>query len=281
MWSPAVRHDERPTMDDYLNHVDHMVKTGGIDHVAFASLDKFDGEHMRALRPQELAQIAGRAGRYRDDGTFGVTGDAREIDASTVEEIENHHFEPVKLAQWRNPKLAFHSLSGLIESLEATPTQRGLARVRAQIDLNTLRLCANDAEITSLATSPDGVRRLWEACQIPDFRKATPDEHKRWQALAAAQGLTLADLIRQSLAASTVGRTPRRRRMKAPEADPALLAALARAGNNLNQIGRWANTYKSNADAVQVLAALVGIEQILSSYRPGVSGAEPLTEGGE
>ncbi|MBC7201820.1 MAG: plasmid mobilization relaxosome protein MobC [Pseudomonas balearica] len=69
--------------------------------------------------------------------------------------------------------------------------------------------------------------------------------------------------------------------MKAPEADPALLAALARAGNNLNQIGRWANTYKSNADAVQVLAALVGIEQILSSYRPGVSGAEPLTEGGE
>ncbi|WP_278473456.1 MobC family plasmid mobilization relaxosome protein [Stutzerimonas balearica] len=111
--------------------------------------------------------------------------------------------------------------------------------------------------------------------------KATPDEHKQWQALAAAQGLTLADLIRQSLAASTVGRTPRRRRMKAPEADPALLAALARAGNNLNQIGRWANTYKSNADAVQVLAALVGIEQILSSYRPGVSGAEPLTEGGE
>lgn len=37
MWSPAVRHDERPTLDDYLNHIDHMVKVGGIDHVAFAS----------------------------------------------------------------------------------------------------------------------------------------------------------------------------------------------------------------------------------------------------
>lgn len=37
MWSPAVRHDKRPTLDDYLNHVDHLVKVGGIDHVAFAS----------------------------------------------------------------------------------------------------------------------------------------------------------------------------------------------------------------------------------------------------
>jgi len=37
MWSPAVRHDLRPTMDDYLNHVDHLVNVGGIDHVAFAS----------------------------------------------------------------------------------------------------------------------------------------------------------------------------------------------------------------------------------------------------
>lgn len=37
MWSPAVRHDQRPTMDDYLDHIDHMVKIGGIDHVAFAS----------------------------------------------------------------------------------------------------------------------------------------------------------------------------------------------------------------------------------------------------
>ena len=37
MWSPAVRHDLRPTLDDYLNHVDHMVNIGGIEHVAFAS----------------------------------------------------------------------------------------------------------------------------------------------------------------------------------------------------------------------------------------------------
>ncbi len=220
--------------------VDFLVATDAIgmglnmdvDHVAFASLDKFDGEHMRALRPQELAQIAGRAGRYRDDGTFGVTGDAREIDASTVEEIENHHFEPVKLAQWRNPKLAFHSLSGLIESLEATPTQRGLARVRAQIDLNTLRLCANDAEITGLATSPDGVRRLWEACQIPDFRKATPDEHKRLVArifgfLQSGEGVIPADYMEREVRALDSG-----------EGDIDLIA------QRISQIRTW--TYAAN-----------------------------------
>ncbi len=90
--------------------------------------------------------------------------------------------------------------------------------------------------------------------------KATPDEHKQWQALAAAQGLTLADLIRQSLAASTVGRTPRRRRMKAPEADPALLAALARAGNNLNQIARRINASPlTTLDKVEYLAALAAV----------------------
>lgn len=106
--------------------------------------------------------------------------------------------------------------------------------------------------------------------------KATPDEQKQWQALAAAQGLTLADLIRQSLDARLVGRDPVRRRA-ARRADPELLAALGRIGSNLNQIARWANTYKGKAEAVQVLAALVSIEQILSSYRPGVSGAKPLT----
>lgn len=104
--------------------------------------------------------------------------------------------------------------------------------------------------------------------------KATPAEHTQWQALAAAQGLTLADLIRQSLDARLVGRDPVRRRA-ARRADPELLAALGRIGSNLNQIARWANTYKGKAEAVQVLAALVSIEQILSSYRPG---AKPLTD---
>lgn len=108
--------------------------------------------------------------------------------------------------------------------------------------------------------------------------KVTDDERAGWQAQAEAAGLTLADLIRQRLGeARPVGRDPVRRRA-ARRADPELLAALGRIGSNLNQIARWANTYKGKAEAVQVLAALVSIEQILSSYRPGVSGAKPLTD---
>lgn len=107
--------------------------------------------------------------------------------------------------------------------------------------------------------------------------KVTDDERAGWQAQAEAAGLTLADLIRQRLGdARPVNRDPIRRRASR-RADPELLAALGRIGSNLNQIARWANTHKSKAEAVQVLAALVSIEQILFSYRPGVSGAKPLT----
>lgn len=107
--------------------------------------------------------------------------------------------------------------------------------------------------------------------------KVTEQERAGWQAQAEAAELTLADLIRQRLGeAKPVGRDPIRRRA-ARRADPELLAALGRIGSNLNQIGRWANTYKSKAEAVQVLAALVSIEQLLSSYRPRVSEAKSPT----
>src|SRR6201991_2820983 len=63
--------------------VDFLVATDAIgmglnmdvDHVAFAAHEKFDGRGFRALTPAETGQIAGRAGRYRNDGTFGVTGE--------------------------------------------------------------------------------------------------------------------------------------------------------------------------------------------------------------
>ncbi len=82
--------------------VDYMVATDAIgmglnmdvDHVAFAGTAKFDGWRHRALEPNELAQIAGRAGRYTKDGTFGVTGEAPLLLPETVEAIEEHRFRP-------------------------------------------------------------------------------------------------------------------------------------------------------------------------------------------
>jgi hypothetical protein len=119
-----------------------------------------------------------------------------------------------------------------------------------------------------------------EAKKVWVHVKATPAERDAWQSLAAAAGVTLADLMRQRMGgAAETKRKPviRQRRMKAPDADPALLAAIAKAGNNLNQLGRWVNTHKSAADAAQVLIALAAIERQISSFLPPKAPADAGT----
>lgn len=108
--------------------------------------------------------------------------------------------------------------------------------------------------------------------------KTTEAERDTWQKMAAAQGVTLADLIRSSLTSAQVGRSPKRQRRVHTPADPALIAAIAKAGNNLNQLARWANTYKSGADSVQVIAALSALYSQISFFLPpggGVGDAAP------
>lgn len=167
--------------------VDFLVATDAIgmglnmdvDHVAFASRAKFDGRRQRRLRPDEIAQIAGRAGRYRSDGAFGETGDCPPIEEETIERIEAHAFEPVEAVEWRNPTLEFRSVAALLRSLEAPPPGPGLLRVRGASDEDALRRLAEAPEIQDRAVGQAAVRRLWEACLTPDFRKVSPDEHAR------------------------------------------------------------------------------------------------------
>src|ERR1700709_458107 len=134
--------------------VDFMIATDAIgmginmdvDHVAFAAREKFDGRTMRLLKPEEIGQIAGRAGRYMNDGTFGVTGDAEGFDSELVQQIENHRYDPVKALQWRNGALDFGSLDRLMDSLEAPPPPRGLAKARPASDHWTLQTLARDED---------------------------------------------------------------------------------------------------------------------------------------
>ncbi len=150
-----------------------------VDHVAFASLGKFDGLHHRPLTAAEMGQIAGRAGRYMNDGTFGVTGEASPLEAETVEEIEEHRFEPVRVLMWRNSDLDFSTLPALFDSLDVPPPRRGLARPRLATDLAALTLMARDDRVAAAATTPRAIERLWEVAQVPDFRKVMIDEHAR------------------------------------------------------------------------------------------------------
>ena len=165
--------------------VDYLVATDAIgmglnldvDHIAFAGISKFDGHRHRSLMPNEIGQIAGRAGRYTHDGTFGVTGEAKPLEPELVDAIENHRFKPLERLMWRNSRLEFGTVPRLIESLEHAPQLPDLARAREAEDLEALRLLWADPEIRDRATRPDRVRLLWEVCQIPDFRKVMTGEH--------------------------------------------------------------------------------------------------------
>ncbi len=113
--------------------VDFLVATDAIgmglnldlDHVAFAGIRKFDGQNHRNLTPAELGQIAGRAGRHMNDGTFGVTGQVAPFESDVIDRLENHSFDQVGVLQWRNRKLDFSSLDRLKDSLRETPDHRG------------------------------------------------------------------------------------------------------------------------------------------------------------
>ncbi len=183
--SPRTRNAQVEMFES--GEVDYLVATDaigmglnlGLDHVAFARLDKFDGYAYRRLRPPEIAQIAGRAGRHMADGTFGTTNEQGAIDAETVEAVEAHAFDPLATIFWRSRDLDFASPEALLKSLEARPERRELIRVRPPEDQQALAALLRDPEVRELAGNRGAVRLLWEVCQVPDFRKILSEQHSR------------------------------------------------------------------------------------------------------
>ncbi len=148
-----------------------------VDHVAFASDRKFDGYQFRRLNPAELAQIAGRAGRASRDGTFGTTGRCPPFETELAQALESHSFEPIQTLQWRNTALDFFSLGALQASLAETPKENGLTRAPVAEDILVLDHAARDEDVRNMATTPEAIARLWEVCQVPDYRKISPAAH--------------------------------------------------------------------------------------------------------
>ncbi len=167
--------------------VDYLVATDAIgmglnmdiDHVAFASTYKFDGLMGRHLTPSEFAQIAGRAGRHMNDGSFGVTANVEPLDEDLVHDIEEHRFEKQKTICWRNRDLSFNTTRDLIRGLEKPPTHKGLVSPRDPDDYRALKSLAMDSDIQQYSQNSAKVRQLWQVCQIPDFRKTMQDVHVR------------------------------------------------------------------------------------------------------
>jgi len=181
--SPRTRNAQ---VDLYQSgQVDYLVATDAIgmglnldvDHVAFASDRKFDGYQFRKLNPSELAQIAGRAGRATRDGTFGTSGRCPPFETELVQALESHSFQPVKFVQWRNSDLDFSSIGALQATLGAPPSESALARAPVAEDILVLDHAAREDNVRALTRTSGDVERLWDVCQLPDYRKIAPANH--------------------------------------------------------------------------------------------------------
>ena len=165
--------------------VDYLVATDAIgmglnmdlDNVYFSSLKKFDGKKLRKLNLSEISQIAGRAGRYRNDGSFGITGDCKELSAEEIELIESHKLEPIQYIFWRNSNLNFKNFESLINSLDEKPTKKILRRIDDCEDEKLLKFFLKEHSKYNILNEKNSLEIIWECCQIPDFVKHTYGHH--------------------------------------------------------------------------------------------------------
>ncbi len=181
--SPRTRNAQVAMFES--GEVDYLVATDAIgmglnlslDHVAFSRLVKFDGRRPRRLRPAEVAQIAGRAGRHMNDGSFGTTAELGPMEEELVARVEEHRFESLRAVHWRNAELDFATPERLARSLEERPPRRELLPVRDAEDAQALAALSRDEALRALADHPEAVALLWEVCQVPDFEQTLSDRH--------------------------------------------------------------------------------------------------------
>ena len=165
--------------------VDYLVATDAIgmginmdlDNVFFSNIKKFDGKKLRRLNISEIGQIAGRAGRYLNDGTFGITGECSEINPEEIEALEQHKFPDIQNIYWRNSNLNFNSKLSLIKSLDEKPNKDWLRRIYECEDEKVLKYFLKEAVDFNFEENSSNLKILWECCQIPDFVKKTYGHH--------------------------------------------------------------------------------------------------------
>ena len=146
-----------------------------IDEIYFSNLKKFDGKKTRRLNLVEMSQIAGRAGRYKNNGSFGTTGDCENLNSDEIEKIENHTLPDTKMLYWRNNNLSFETEEKLLSSLEEKPTNKNLIRANESIDEIVLRFLLKKNKENNIYRN--NLNLLWECCQIPDFEKKAYGQH--------------------------------------------------------------------------------------------------------
>jgi ATP-dependent RNA helicase SUPV3L1/SUV3 len=189
--SPRVRNAQVALYQ--AGEVDFLVATDAIgmglnldiDHVALAGTYKFDGFETRPLESAELAQIAGRAGRYLRDGTFGTLSPEPELARAVVQQLEQHRFPLQSFAYYRNAELDFTSVAALLASLSRRPHGAHSDLLRSAPegdDVQVLRCFARLPELSQQPPQGERLRALWDVCRVPNYEKRMP-EHQAEQLL--------------------------------------------------------------------------------------------------
>jgi len=175
-----------------------------IDNVSFSNLKKFDGKKTRKLSLSEISQIAGRAGRHTNDGTFGITGDCQHLSANEIEKLEKHDLNKIDILFWRNPEINFDSLDNLVASLEKKNTSEFLKKIHDCEDEKVLKFLLKNNTDLKTKQSKEYIKILWECCQIPDFSKRAYGNHievvnKVFEFLTSKNGKVTNDYMKKQL----------------------------------------------------------------------------------
>ena len=208
--SPRTRNAQVQLFED--GEVDYLVATDAIgmglnlsiDHIAFASLRKFDGQQERRLVAPEIGQVAGRAGRHLNHGTFGTTGDAPPFDDEIVTAVETHSYRPIPRVRYRNADIDLSSVPGLLTSLEAPPRAPHFQPALEAADIRSLRSLYREPDIAKAVRSPSKVSLLWQVCTIPDFQQMLHETHTNllgsvFRALNSRSGRLPVDLLAKNI----------------------------------------------------------------------------------
>jgi len=175
-----------------------------INNVSFSNLRKFDGKKTRKLNLSEISQIAGRAGRHVNDGTFGITGQCKQLTSDEIEKLEKHELNKIDMLYWRNAKINFDSLDNLVSSLEEKTNNEFLKRINDCEDEKVLKFLIKNNENLKDKHSKDYIKTLWECCQIPDFSKKAYGNHtevvkKVFEFLTSKSGKVTNDYMKKQL----------------------------------------------------------------------------------
>ena len=181
--SPRTRNAQVEVYEE--KKVDYLVATDAIgmglnlniNHVSFSSFQKFDGRYNRDLTTVEIGQIAGRAGRFENNGTFGYTKEAKFLDPFIIKAIENHSFDSIQKIYWRNSNIDFSSIETVLNSLKQFPIKNFFIQKKNAEDEINFRSLIKDEDIKPFLNSLTNIILLWDVCRIPDFQKILNDTY--------------------------------------------------------------------------------------------------------